>query len=123
VALLDRYNIEDPADTNDPGVFTNSTIQGLYDQLVARGSQSLVDALQVGAEIEELDIIDLQQRATDTPDIALVYANLEKGSRNHLRAFTRQLEQQHNTYVPVHLSQEAYDAILSSPIERGRNGT
>ncbi|MDH4364740.1 MAG: DUF2202 domain-containing protein, partial [Acidimicrobiia bacterium] len=50
---------------------------------MARGSGALVDALTVGATIEDLDIADLRARATDTPAIALVYANLERGSPNH----------------------------------------
>ena len=39
--LIDRYNLEDPAAGKDAGVFTDQTLQGLYDQLVAEGSQSL----------------------------------------------------------------------------------
>ena len=40
-------------------------------------------------------------------------------SRNHLRAFTSRLENMGFDYVPVYISQEDYDAIVSSPIERG----
>ncbi len=59
----------------------------LYDQLVA-------DALRVGAAVEEIDILDLEERIaqTDKAEIQLVYENLAKGSRNHLRAFTSTLE-------------------------------
>lgn len=121
-ALLDRYGIDDPAAGKAAGEFTDPTFTKLYDDLVAQGRASLTDALTVGATIEELDISDLQARATDTPDIALVYANLEKGSRNHLRAFATQLERRGVTYTPIYLSQGAYDAIVSTDIEQGRAG-
>lgn len=120
--LLDRYAIADPSAGTAPGTFTDPDIQALYTTLVSQGSTSLVAALTVGSTIEDLDIADLQARTTTTPDIALVYANLEKGSRNHLRAFTTQLASNGATYTPTHITQAAFDAIVSSGIERGRGG-
>lgn len=122
LVLLERYGIADPAAGKAVGDFTDPVLQGLYDQLVAAGSESLVAALSVGAEIEELDIVDLRDRATETADIALVYSNLERGSRNHLRAFTRQLANNDATYTPTHLSQVDYDAIVSGDMEQGAGG-
>ncbi len=123
-ALLDQYGIADPAAGNEPGTFTNPTLQGLYDQLIADGSQSLDAALRAGALIEELDISDLQSRsaATEVPDITTVYANLERGSRNHLRAFISQLELRGETYEPTQLDSATFDAIVSSETERGPVG-
>ena len=123
--LLDRYNLDDPAAGNDVGVFADPTLQKLYTDLVAQGSQSLSDALIVGATIEDLDIVDLQTRIdqTDRPDIQLVYENLMKGSRNHLRAFTSTLSRQTGeTYTPQYLDQAAYDAIINAEMERGGRG-
>lgn len=60
--------------------------------------------------------------ATPAPDIALVDANLEKGSRNHLRAFTRQLTANGATYTPSYISQEQYDEIVAGDMERGPGG-
>lgn len=50
---------------------------------MADGSRSLADALRVGATIEEIDLLDLEERIaqTDEADIKLVYENLAKGSR------------------------------------------
>ncbi len=121
-ALLDRYGIADPAAGKAAGIFINPDIQALYTTLVSQGNTSLVAALTVGAGVEDLDIADLQARATTTPDIALVYANLEKGSRNHLRAFTNQPRANGATYAPTHISQAAYDAIVSTNVERGSSG-
>jgi hypothetical protein len=100
--LLDRYGIADPAAGNGVGEFTNPELQKLYDQLVAQGSTSLVDALKVGVAIEEKDILDLQTRLaqTSSADVQLVYNNLMHGSENHLRAFTSTLQRQSGgTYV------------------------
>jgi len=54
------------------------------------GSQSLGNALKVGAAIEEIDILDLQEYLDNIKEQAIrqVYENLLKGSENHLRAFT-----------------------------------
>ena len=113
--LLDRYGLDDPA--LEPGVFTNLDLQALYDQLVAQGSISLVDALKVGAAIEEIDILDLQERLalTDNPDIQAAFNNLLSGSASHLRSFTSVLfTQTGETYIPQYLTAEAYQAILDS---------
>lgn len=117
--LIDRYGLMDPITDETIGVFQNETFSKLYQDLVKQGSISLVEALKVGALIEELDIKDLQERATTTADIDLVFQNLERGSRNHLRAFTRQLSQQGETYIPIYISQSEFDEITSSEIERG----
>lgn len=124
--VLDNYGIEDPAAGNDIGVFTNPDLQTLYDQLIADGGSSLTAALEVGVAIEEIDILDLQERLaeTDKTDIQLVYANLLRGSGNHLRAFVRNLERQTGeTVQPQYMDQATYDELLASNNGRGnRNG-
>ena len=120
--LLDRYGIPDPASTTAAGEFTDPALQALYDRLVAEGSRSLVDAFRVGATIEDLDIADLRQLASPTADIAAVFGNLEQGSRNHLRAFARQLERTGETYVPSYISQADFDAIVNASTERRAGG-
>lgn len=120
--LLDRYTLADPAEGNADGLFTDTDLQMLYDSLTARGTPSLLDGLYVGVLIEELDIFDLSRLLTEldnNPDIALVYENLQKGSRNHLRAFYRQLLDNGGSYTPEYLSQNAFDDIVNSDVERG----
>ena len=123
--LLDRYGVTDPAAGKAAGVFSAPKLQDLYNKLVEQGRKSLADALRVGGAIEEIDILDLQERIarTDKADIRLVYDNLMKGSRNHLRSFTSTLKTQTGaTYQPQYLSQDAYQAIVSSTIEKGGPG-
>lgn len=91
--LLLRYDIPDPVTGNTNGVFTNSELQALYDQLIEKGSISIEETLNVGVLIEKTDIADLQEGLTDTTqkDITNVYTNLLNGSNNHLRAFSNEL--------------------------------
>lgn len=118
--LLVRYSLPDPTATLAAGVFQNTTLQNLYTQLVAAGSVSLVEGLKVGATIEEIDMIDINKAllAIDKPDITLVYENLLKGSRNHLRSFVGTLAKQGVTYVPQYMAVADYQAIVTTPIER-----
>lgn len=118
--LLVRYSLPDPTATLAAGVFQNTTLQNLYTQLVAAGSVSLLDGLKVGAAIEEIDMIDLNKALleTDNQDITLIYQNLLKGSRNHLRSFVSNLANQGLTYVPQYMAEADYLAIVTTPMER-----
>lgn len=124
--LLTAHGIDDPAAQTATGQFTNSTLQDLYDTLIAQGSISLEEALQVGALIEEVDIQDLDEALTrtDKADLERVYSNLMFGSENHLRSFTSQLSRQLGiAYQPVQLDQEHYYQIITAqPGQRGRAG-
>jgi hypothetical protein len=122
LGLIEKYNLPDPAAGKAEGEFENLELQGLYDLLTAQGKASLIDALIVGAQIEDLDINDLNSQLLfiDNADITLVYESLLKGSRNHLRAFTGRLIDLGFDYTPVYISQEDYDAIVSSPVEKGQ---
>lgn len=119
--LLDKYEIPDPAEGHQAGVFQNPDIQALYNSLTAQGSQSLLEALIVGITIEDLDIYDLEtcMEDVDNTDIGLVFSNLTKGSRNHMRAFNGHLGNQGYTYTPQYISQEYFDEIVNSPWEVG----
>jgi len=122
LGLIEKYNLPDPAADTAVGEFKNINLQDLYALLTAQGEASLIDALIVGATIEDLDINDLNSQLLfiDNADISLVYESLLKGSQNHLRAFTGRLTDLGFDYVPVYISQEEYDAIVSSPSGRGK---
>lgn len=122
--LLSRYGVSDPSAGKAAGVFTNPELQALYDQLVAQGTVSVAAALKTGALIEEVDILDLQKRMTQTTkaDIVRVYTNLLSGSENHLRAFVSTLASQTGeVYAPQQLDQATYDRIVGAA-NGGRNG-
>jgi hypothetical protein len=119
--LLDKYHLADPAAGNAEGVFTDPQLQELYSDLISEGSASKLQALRVGATIEDMDIFDLQYflEQTDKMDITRVFENLMKGSRNHLRAFVGQMELLGETYDAQYLDQDEIDAIVDSPREIG----
>lgn len=119
--LIERYKLEDPVKDSSVGVFTNKEFTDLYKNLVEKGNISLLDALQVGATIEDLDIKDLKDHylKTDNQDIKVVYDNLERGSRNHMRAFSRQIEKNGGAYKAQYITKEELDLILSSSQEKG----
>lgn len=138
---LESYSIPDPnPDANNLpdsiGVFTG-TEYGWYftekfNELVAWGSKSLLDALYVGAFIEELDMIDIVYcpkvivqtdngidegecglTYTDEPQLQTMYTHLVDGSKDHLRAYVKNIETIiPGTYEAQLLSQEEVDAIL-----------
>ncbi len=119
--LLNKYNMADPVGTNPVGVFQNTTLQNLYNQLVEEGNISLLSAYKVGATIEDLDIFDLRTALTkiDNQDITLVYEMLTKGSRNHLRSFYKNILSVGGTYIPQYITQSEFDAIINGSMETG----
>ena len=118
--VLDLYEVVDPVVDDTVGIFANTHLADLYTELVTLGSTSLVDALVVGATIEDLDLYDLDEMLgnAENDHVKLVGNNLAKGSRNHLRAFMGALIAQDGSYEPQFISQEAFDAILDSEMER-----
>lgn len=111
-----QYGIEDPSTNDNVGVFTGVKygwyFTEKFEQLVSRGEMSEFDALYVGAFIEELDMLDINQCPkvivetnpditdvhqcgkvyTDKADIDRLYENLLEGSENHLAAYVRRIE-------------------------------
>jgi hypothetical protein len=119
--LIVRYGVDDSAIDDTIGVFSDPGLATLYGDLVTIGQQSLEDALWVGATIEDLDLADLYVLidTTDNLDVALIAQNLAAGSRNHLRAFTGQLDHLGVTYEAQYLEPSVVEEILASDHERG----
>ncbi len=113
-ALLATRGIEDPVKNAGPGEFVNEEIQNLYDELVTKGSVSALEALTVGAIIEDLDIYDLKRLldGTDDPLTIQVYSALLRGSENHMRSFAGLLERVGSSYEARYISSEELNAIL-----------
>ena len=119
--LLNKYRLADPAAGLSMGEFVNPDLQALHDSLLARGLRSDVEALKVGGAIEETDILDLRDATehSDNTDIDTVYGKLQCGSRNHLRAFARQLGLlTGEPYQAAVMAQEDVDAIFATSHER-----
>lgn len=120
---LEKYNVSDPVSDNARGVFENSTLQELYNELTAKSDLSLIEALKVGALIEDLDIFDIESilQRTSENSIINVYNNLTCGSRNHLRSFISELKANGGDYNNQYISEEYYNEIISSDNEKCGN--
>ncbi len=120
LTIIKKYNLTDPMETNSRGVYANPVLQSLYTQLVSQGRVSLLAAYQVGATIEDLDISDLNSSlaVTNNQDVRLVYDFLNKGSRNHMRSFYKNIKNWNGTYTPVYITQAEFDAIVNSAMEK-----
>lgn len=92
--LIDIYGLEDPITDDTAGQYANQDFIDLYEQFVALGSASLLDALNVGVSIELQDIADLQEALDETTakNVRRVFENLLAGSENHLAAFQQCIE-------------------------------
>ncbi len=119
--LINLYNLDDPIKQDQPGIFSNEEIANLYNQLTSQGDVSINKALAAGAMIEEMDIKDLTTllAQTDNQNIITVYENLMRGSRNHLRAFIRNMDMQGEEYTPQFLSPADFNKIIKTDIEKG----
>lgn len=102
------------------GIFQNTELQHIYNSLIAKGETSFIDALTVGAIIEDLDIKDLEDwmLKIDNPEINNVFTSLQCGSRNHLRAFTASLDNAGSSYIPEYITQSEYEQIINSNHEQ-----
>ena len=118
VGLLDQYNIS--YTLLSYGEFNNPDIQTLYDQFIDYGSENRANALEVGANIEDLDIVDLANFIDATTNSAMikVFESLQCGSRNHLRSFVTAIEVSGNTYEPKYLTLEDYTLIINDSQEQ-----
>jgi hypothetical protein len=136
--VMEQHGLEDPNTNDNLGVFTGDVygeyFTEKYNYLIDKASASELDALYIGAFIEELDMMDIgrcpqeivQQDNgvdnddqcglvyTDEPDIINLYKSLLNGSESHLRGYVRAIEAivGKGTYTAQVLSQEEVDAIL-----------
>lgn len=136
-AKLAQFNIPDPSTDDSVGVFTGAEFgpyfTATFANLVALGNSDSLNALYVGALIEELDMHDIVDcplfivasdngidegecgmEYTEVRALVRSYDNLLEGSKDHLRAFVRNIEWVigEGNYVAQYLSQEEVDAIL-----------
>jgi hypothetical protein len=104
------------------GLFQDEKIQKMYDILIKEGEKSYVDALKVGAKVEEFDIRDINNSIAATSNASLheTYVLLRQASENHLRAFVQNLENQNITYKPLILDADIYNAIISGETAKAK---
>ena len=118
--VLSSYDIEDPY-LEKRGSFANKNLEKLYNDLIEQGQKSILDAYLVGAKIEDLDIADLDKLISETENEELInlYNDLNRGSRNHMRAFSFRILEAGGHYTPVFIGQERYENIINGDHEPG----
>ncbi len=121
-AIMKKYGLKDLALT-ERGKFSNAVLQGLYVDLTSLASRSMEEALIVGATIEDLDINDLNTfiENTNHSDVEVMYNKLNCGSRNHLRAYIKNLGNINVIYDPQFISIEEFDGIINNTGEKCNN--
>lgn len=121
--LMDKYDITDSITSIEVGVFGTKEFQDLYNTLIIKGSISELEAVKVGATIEDLDIYDLERfmKKTSNQDILNVFNNLNNASTNHLQAFNSQVESLGGSYSAQHITNERLQEILNAQDTHGGN--
>ena len=116
--ILDQNNID--YTILQEGQFYNENLQNLYNQFVIDGQVSSSNALQIGATIEDLDIVDLEDYINESTNQVLIstYQSLQCGSRNHLRSFVSAINNNESIYIPQFLTIEEYENILNGSHEQ-----
>jgi hypothetical protein len=136
--MLVKYGLDDPNTNDNVGVYTGEGygwyFTEKFHELIERASISELEALYVGAFIEELDMMDINQCPrvivetdndindvtecgrvyTDNADIDNLYASLLDGSDSHLEAYVRNIERYigKGNYQAQVLPQAQVDDIL-----------
>jgi hypothetical protein len=137
--MLEKYGVDDPNTNDNVGAYTGEEygwyFTEKYHLLVERASISELEALYVGAFIEELDMMDINQcpqvivetdngindvsecgkTYTDNADIVRLYTALLSGSDSHLQGYVKNIEKYigEGNYQAQVLTQEQVDAILN----------
>lgn len=137
-AMIEKYGLEDPNTNDNIGAFTGEDYGWYFTEkfnlLVERASISELEALYVGAFIEELDMMDINQCPmvivetdngiddvsecgkiyTDNADVINLYTSLLDGSDSHLAGYVKNIEKYigEGNYQAQVLTQEQVDEIL-----------
>lgn len=112
--LIDRYGLSTPTEY---GVLAQT-----YDELKAKWEKSLNDALEVGIQVEMLDIEDITKtiKTVDNDDIKFVFLNIGGASYNHLRWFAKNAHTKidYSKYLSSEEVQSAWWALKGKLLER-----
>ncbi len=88
-AMLTAYGVADAGAALPAGTYAVPAVQSLYDGWLAAGTASVKAAAQVGVDLEQRDIADLQvaRAAATQSDLQAVLDRLIAASQHHLSAF------------------------------------
>lgn len=112
--LLARYKLPDPAYGLGRGEFNRVDLTERYQDLIARGRFSAVEALKAAASVEELEIEDITERLphVQSTELSNVLESVVSSDKHHLRSLVVALRRLGHTYSPTRLPREQFDLIL-----------
>lgn len=136
--MIEKYGLEDPNSNDNIGIYTGEDYDWYFTEkfklLVERASISELEALYVGAFIEELDMMDINQCPevivetdngiddetacgkiyTDNEDVYNLYESLLDGSDSHLEGYVKNIERYigEGNYQAQVLTQDQVNEIL-----------
>jgi hypothetical protein len=116
--ILTRYNLTDP-EQNAAGQFSDPKLQTLYNLYAGQSGGTVPSALLAAAQSEDQHIASLFAAIanTDNKDLQFIYGQQLAFSKNNLRAIAQQLSGYSQSYTPHYLSQDAYNTIVTAPME------
>jgi hypothetical protein len=121
--LMNKYEFQDRVGLYHREGYQNALLHQRRLQFMQQNRENVAAGFSLGATIEEMDISDLLATVVndqiDNDDILAVFNMLMKGSRNHLRAFNRLLNNQHVRYEAHYLSEADFEAVVNSAWEAG----
>jgi len=117
--ILTRYGLANP-ENPEPGVFSNSALQNMYNNGVNSGLSSSADALKSSAAAEDMHIADLSNAMgrTDNNDLLFMYRQELASSRNNLRTLSERITAFGQMYTPKYITPASYAEIVSAPMEQ-----
>jgi hypothetical protein len=117
--ILVRYNIPDP-ESQKAGVFTDSSLQQMYNNDLNAGLSSVADALKTDSQFTEMNIADLSAAIgrTDNQDLIYIYNQQLALARNNLRELSQSMAGFGVAYTPRYITPESYAQIIGSPMEQ-----
>jgi len=120
--LLNKYNLDDPVDGQARGEFLDPAFQAYYNSRIAEGETALLAALIEGTSVLEANLVTLRNqmdRIANNRDLRYVYGALLSGTRNHLRAIVRVVENNGGSYTARFLDPVDLREVVRSAYELG----
>ncbi len=112
---LDQFGLTDPY-IAEKGKYTNERLQLTYEKLIQKASQSVLNAYLAGAEIEDMDIADLDRfiDQAKNEEVIEVFNILRFGSENHMRAFNWNIKSEKGNFTPSFIDQKRFNDIVAA---------
>ncbi len=109
---------------SEDGLYKDSRIQKLYNELSVKGCISDLSALEAAAIIKERSISELRERiqTQSDPYIVKVIFLMEQASQKQFRALVESIKLSGSDYTPVYLTDDEYNNIVAPVNSRNAAG-